>query len=182
MAADPITPPDSALPADAEAGAADASPRRRIGAVAMAVAAVVGVAAGVGAGAYVAVPLLARRSAAHAATAADSATSAAAAPKSGGPVHLLDNMVLNPAESGAARFLLISVALQLSDEAAETALKSKDAALRDLVLRILGSRSVDQLSDMTQRDLLRVRIGAAVDSLTGAKVVTAVYFPQFVIQ
>jgi flagellar FliL protein len=182
MPADPISPPDSALPADAASDAADAPPRRRMGAVAMAVAAVVGVAAGVGAGAYVAVPLLARRSAAHAAPAVDSAAGTDAVHAPGGPVHLLDNMVLNPAESGAARFLLISVALQLTDEPAETALKSKDAALRDLVLRILGSRSVDQLSDMTQRDLLRARIGAAVDSLAGTKVVTAVYFPQFVIQ
>jgi flagellar FliL protein len=140
---------------------------------------------GVGAGAFVGAPMLTRRGAdasAPSAPAAKPADGEAHGEVLGGPMHVLDNMVLNPAESGASRFLLVSVALQLKNEGALSTLKAKDAALRDRVLRILGAHRVEELSDMRQRDALRTRIRLAVDSLAGGEAVTAVYFPQFVIQ
>lgn len=174
---------DTPLDGGAESTESTETPRRRVGAVAMAVAASMGIAAGGGTGAWIGAPMLARRTVEPAAVpAADSSGTGDRRDAQAGPMHVLDNMVLNPAESGASRFLLISVALQLHDEAALTTLKARDAAVRDIVLRILGARRVEELSDMSQRDVLRTRIRAAIDSLSGDHVVTAVYFPQFVIQ
>lgn len=181
MPAEATTQADTTLPAadDAQPDEAAVQQPAKGKVLKVAIAAAAGIALGIGGGWFVGAPLIARRAAAHPAPAAphDTASSAEA-----GPVHLLDNMVLNPAESGGSRFLLISVALQLTSESALGTVKARDAALRDMVLGILGSLTVEDLTDIARRGDLRARIQVGVDSLAGARIVAAVYFPQFVIQ
>ncbi len=181
MPAEATTQADTTLPAadDAQPDEAAGQQPAKGKVLKVAIAAAAGIALGIGGGRFIGAPLIARRTAAHPAPAAsrDTALSAEA-----GPVHLLDNMVLNPAESGGSRFLLISVALQLTSESALGAVKARDAALRDMVLGILGSLTVEDLTDIARRGDLRARIQTGVDSVAGARIVAAVYFPQFVIQ
>jgi flagellar FliL protein len=101
-------------------------------------------------------------------------------------LHLIDNLVLNPAGSGGTRFLMVAAAIELKDAPLVEALKARDAEVRDIVLRVMGAKTVDQLSDMAIRDSLRKELG---DSLTGLlpkaqrkQAIRRVYFPQFVIQ
>jgi len=101
----------------------------------------------------------------------------------GGPkVFLLDNMVLNPAGSSGQRFLLVSIALRLKDTAVEADLKARDAEVRDAMLRVLGSKQVEQLSDITQRDRIKDELRVALDAIVKPGSVKGLYFPQFVIQ
>jgi len=97
-------------------------------------------------------------------------------------VHLLDNIVLNPAASGGTRFLLISVAFELKNAAAAEEMKSRDAELRDLVLVALGSKTVEQLSDMSQREALKTELRTVAEKTSKKGSIKRVYFPQFVIQ
>ena len=97
-------------------------------------------------------------------------------------VHLLDNIVLNPAASGGTRFLLVSVAFELKNAAAIEEMKSRDAELRDLVLVALGSKTVEQLSDMSQREALKSELRAVAEKTSKKGSIKRVYFPQFVIQ
>jgi flagellar FliL protein len=99
----------------------------------------------------------------------------------GAPVYTLDNLVLNPAESGGTRFLLLTISFELKNaELAET-MKARDAELRDAVLVTVGNKTVEQLSDVAARDSLKVELRAAAAKLF-KKGVKRVYFPQFVIQ
>jgi flagellar FliL protein len=100
----------------------------------------------------------------------------------GGTVFLLDNMVLNPANSSGQRFLLVSVALRLKDAAVEVELKARDAEVRDALLRVLGSKHVEELSDMAMRDGLKDELRAELDKIIKPGSVKGLYFPQFVIQ
>jgi flagellar FliL protein len=98
-------------------------------------------------------------------------------------VYTIDNLVLNPAESGGTRFLLLTISLETKDAAAVDAMKARDAELRDLILVTLGQRTVEQLSDMTLRDSLKAELqGAASKLFRKKRFVKRVYFPQFVIQ
>lgn len=98
-------------------------------------------------------------------------------------VYTMDNLVLNPAESGGTRFLLFTIAFEMKDQAQLDALKARDAEMRDVVIAALGSRTVDQLADMTLRDSLKVQLATTVSKeLKKKKAVKRVYFPQFVIQ
>lgn len=97
-------------------------------------------------------------------------------------VYTIDNLVLNPAGSGGTRFLLLSIAFQMKDAAALDAIKARDAELRDAVLVTLGSKTVEQLSDMSGRDSLKIELRAATAKALHTRGVRRVYFPQFVIQ
>lgn len=98
-------------------------------------------------------------------------------------VHTLDNLVLNPAESGGTRFLLLSISFQAKDAAVLETMKARDAELRDMVLVTIGNRTVEQLADMAQRDSIKKELRVAAGKLLKKKTaVKRIFFPQFVIQ
>lgn len=98
------------------------------------------------------------------------------------PIHLLDNIVMNPSGSNGQRFLLLSVAYELGDATGIEKMKQRDAEIRDLVQRVVGRRTIDQLGDLQQRELLKVEVAKATEDVIGPKTVKKVFFPQFVIQ
>jgi flagellar FliL protein len=98
------------------------------------------------------------------------------------PVHLIDNLVLNPAGSGGSRFLLASVGLQTTSAAANDIVTKREVEARDVVLSVLGSKHVEDLAEITNRDQLKIELKKSLDSLFGPNVVRRIYFPQFVIQ
>lgn len=97
-------------------------------------------------------------------------------------IHVLDNMVLNPAGSGGARYLLLTVAIEVGSPTAIESFKARDAELRDIVLSTLGTKAVEQLTDMATREQFKTEIIKAVDERFGKKSVKRIYFPQFVVQ
>lgn len=97
-------------------------------------------------------------------------------------LHLVDNLVLNPAHSGGTRFLMVAVAMELRDDKVGEEMTRRDAELRDTILRILGEKSVDQLSELPIREGLKKQILDTVVVRFGKGSVTRVFFPQFVIQ
>jgi flagellar protein FliL len=149
----------------------------------------IGLVTGGASGAVIGGPMLAKRRASGAAI-----TEAAAADrgehgkggkdgKDGGTVVMVDNLVLNPAGSGGLRFLMVSAAFELNHEKAADDMRSRDAEIRDALLRVLGSRTVEQLVDLNGRQSIKNELTAVVDSvLKDPTAVRRLYFPQFVIQ
>jgi len=157
------------------------------------IAAVAGLLIGAGAGGFIAGPAIVSRirGTAPAAPAAEGKHAAAKegeakdgkeAKANEGVLHIIDNLVLNPANSGGTRFLMLTVTLDVKDAATEDALKARDAEVRDIVLAYFGRRTVEQLTDMTQRDSIKKDMLALLNPLFKPGSVKAVYFPQFVIQ
>ena len=103
--------------------------------------------------------------------------------KAGNTVHMMENLVLNPAGSNGTRFLMAAVAAEVKDEKVKEEMTGRDAELRDAVLRLLGERTVDQLSDMAQREALKKQLTDSLNARLASKsAIKRVYFPQFVIQ
>jgi flagellar FliL protein len=98
------------------------------------------------------------------------------------PVHVIDNLVLNPAGSGGTRFLLASVGLQTTSAAANDIVTKREVEARDVVLAVLGSKHVEDLAEITNREKIKSELKSALDSLFGPGIVRRIYFPQFVIQ
>jgi flagellar FliL protein len=97
-------------------------------------------------------------------------------------VHTIDNVVINPAQSGGTRFLMVTVGVGLKDAHGAVTLALRDAELRDIVVRTLGSKTVEQLSDVASRTAIKEEMKTEVARLIGEKGVVDIYFPQFVIQ
>ena len=103
--------------------------------------------------------------------------------KAGNVVHMMENLVLNPAGSNGTRFLRAAVAAEVKDEKVNEEMSSRDAELRDAVLRILGDHTVDQLADMSIRETLKKTVTDSLNARLASKsAIKRVYFPQFVIQ
>ena len=81
---------------------------------------------------------------------------------------------------------MIAAAVEFKDAALVESFKARDAEVRDIMLRVMGAKTVEQLSDMTMRDSLRRELSDSLSSLipkaTRKKAILQVFFPQFVIQ
>lgn len=160
----------------------------------------VGLAVGGGTGAAVVGPMVAKKMGKVVAPAAHSDSAAAAEAEGGADgehapaegekgkegaaaaaMHVLENLVLNPAGSGGSRFLLLSVAIEPGGISAEE-FTNRDAELRDIILTSLGSKTVDELVDMSARERIKTGVQAAITERFGKKAVKRLYFPQFVVQ
>lgn len=170
--------------ANAEAAPATAPGRK----LALPLIIAAGIIVGGAAGALVLGPRIARaRTAPKDAKPAEKAADSTAASEHGvatpdAPVHLIDNLVLNPAGSGGTRFLLASVGLQTTSAAANDIVNKREVEARDVVLSVLGAKHVEDLAEISNREKLKLELKTALDSLFGPGIVRKVYFPQFVIQ
>lgn len=97
-------------------------------------------------------------------------------------VHLLENLVLNPAASGGSRFLLLSVAIEVGNAKAAEDFKTRDAELRDIILTSLGVKTVDELTEIARREQFKTELKTAINAKFGKNAVKSLYFPQFVVQ
>ncbi len=97
-------------------------------------------------------------------------------------MHVIENLVLNPAASGGSRFLLLTVALEAGSPKAGEDFKTRDAELRDIILTSLGGKTVDELVDMTAREKIKSEVQAAIIKRFGKGAVKSLFFPQFVVQ
>jgi len=149
----------------------------------------VGIAIGGGTGAVLIGPMVAKKMGKVVTVHADSAAAPAGgdhAPAegapSGGEAHLLENLVLNPAGSNGSRFLLLSVAIETGTPAIAADMTTRDAELRDIILTSLGTKNVDQLTDISTREGIKVELQTAITARFGKASVKRLYFPQFVVQ
>ncbi|MBI3791863.1 MAG: flagellar basal body-associated FliL family protein [Gemmatimonadetes bacterium] len=174
----------------APAEAADAPPAKPKLVIVLALA-LAGLAAGGAAGALVAGPMIAKKlvppPSAHADSGAAKAGEHAEKGKGGkdGEAEasfMLDNLVLNPAGSGGGRYLLASVSLRYANAALKEKFASREAEIRDAILHVLGTKSVEELSDFANRERFKKEITEQVDAIMGPRTVAGVFFSQFVLQ
>lgn len=100
----------------------------------------------------------------------------------GGKLFKLDNLIVNPAGSQGARFLMTTVAIETVGEETEARLKAREIEVRDRVLSVLERKTLEQLTQPSARDSLKKEIAAALAPTVGKKARLRVYLPQFVIQ
>ncbi len=118
----------------------------------------------------------------HAPAEGEAAPKEGEAAAEGAAVHLLENLVLNPASSGGSRFLLLTVAIEAGNAKAGEDFKARDAELRDIILTSLGVKTVDELTEISRREQFKTELKTAIDAKFGKKAVKSLYFPQFVVQ
>ena len=97
-------------------------------------------------------------------------------------VHTIENIVINPAQSNGTRFLMASVGFGLTDAHGAEMMKLRDAEIRDVVVRVLGARTVAELADLPTRDTIKAEMREKVIAIVGKEALVDVYFSQFVIQ
>ena len=97
-------------------------------------------------------------------------------------LHLIENLVVNPAGSDGLRFLLVTVAVDAASGSALTEVENREIELRDALLRLFGSKTVVELSDPTGRTALIEEVRLGLEEVIGEGKIRRVFVPQFVIQ
>jgi flagellar FliL protein len=96
-------------------------------------------------------------------------------------IFKLDNVIVNPAGVGGARYVVLSVAVEVPDAATETLLRESEIQFRDAVTGVLEKQTLEQLTMIGARDSLRKKVAAMVGPFVkDAKI--KVFIPQFLIQ
>jgi len=99
-----------------------------------------------------------------------------------GSLHVLENLVVNPAGSEGTRYLLVSVAIEPVDKGMVAQLSSMDVSLRHTLLTTLGGKTVRDLSDISKRPQIVAELERSLEGIVGQGLIKRIYLPQYVIQ
>jgi flagellar protein FliL len=136
-----------------------------------------GILAGGAAGVFALGPVLTKRAAAKPAAVTKDAS------KTETPVHYeFANLVLNPAGTGGTRFLMLTATFQVKDDATKQLFTDRDSEVRDRILGVLGKRTVDDLAEMSHREVIKQELIDSVGAMFPKGAIVKLSFPQFVIQ
>jgi flagellar FliL protein len=94
----------------------------------------------------------------------------------------IESIVVNPAETGGTRYLSCSVSFEVGSKEDLKAFEDKSVKIKDLLITILSSKTVEELADIKLRNDMRRQILVVVNRFTTPAQATAVYLTDFVLQ
>jgi flagellar FliL protein len=97
-------------------------------------------------------------------------------------IYVVKDMIINPAGTNGQRYLLATIAFNVSTEKAMKELEVKEIAVRDMLNSILTRRTMEQLTDVAQRESLREEIQSHAKELVSGGKVKSVYFSKYIVQ
>lgn len=101
---------------------------------------------------------------------------------SGNFIYNVDDVIINPANTNGKMLLLTSIGLDCEKEEVKKNLESKQIVVKDIIISVLSSKSVEQLSQMAYRDSIKIEITSRLKSQLPDAKINNVYFSKFIIQ
>jgi flagellar protein FliL len=131
---------------------------------------------------------------AHGAPAAAEGGHGAAPPAAGGghgaagaaagvsTVFTLEPFIVNIYDGQELRYLKVKVELEMSNPAVKPELEGRLAAIRDAILVVLTTKTLQEIQDVQGKNQLREEILTAISKIVAQGKVSKVYFTDFVVQ
>lgn len=125
----------------------------------------------------------------HVAPAAQGGKPAAGAPKERsndffnvGPMYPLDQFLVNLLSETGSRYLKMTINIELSSELLTPEIEQKKPLLRDIVIRILSSKTYEDISTTKGKERLKDEIAAKINETLRDGYVKNVFFTDFIVQ
>lgn len=99
-----------------------------------------------------------------------------------GEIYLFKDVVVNPANTGGRRYLVVSMGFELDTKKLGGEIERKEPQIRDAVITLLSQKGISYLVDIQQREFLRGEIVDAVNRHLSQGQVIKVYFVKYVLQ
>ncbi|MBJ6751774.1 flagellar basal body-associated FliL family protein [Geomonas anaerohicana] len=99
-----------------------------------------------------------------------------------GTIYPLEPFIVNIYDGQELRYLKIKVEFEMANPQAKGELDAKLAPLRDAILILLTTKTMQEIQDLQGKNQLREQILAAVSKVVPPSKVTKVYFTDFVVQ
>ncbi len=100
----------------------------------------------------------------------------------GSLVYAIQDIVVNPAGTAGSRFLSISFGFDLGSQHLWSEFEDQEQMVRDALITILSSKTVSQLTDAKQKEIMRYQIKKRLAKLLDTEELEAVYYTDFVLQ
>jgi flagellar protein FliL len=97
-------------------------------------------------------------------------------------VYAIKDIVVNPAGTSGSRFLSVSFGFELASAADATEFESHEPLVRDVLITILSSKTMAELTDAKEKEIMRVQIKKRLQQLLNSEEPNAVYYTDFVLQ
>lgn len=94
----------------------------------------------------------------------------------------IDDIIVNPSGTGGTRFLAASIGFEISSPKTVEIFEKRMPMVRDALITILGSKTIEQLSDPKEKEITRYQIKKRVEQLLSTDNLVAVYFTDFILQ
>ncbi len=94
----------------------------------------------------------------------------------------IESIVVNPAGTGGTRYLSCGISFEMAGPEDVKIFESKAAQVKDILITILSSKTVDELADIRQRNQMRRQILTIVNRFLAPTQAKAVYLTDFVLQ
>ena len=99
-----------------------------------------------------------------------------------GVLYPLDTFTVNLKSDSGRRYLKVTMDLELSGQELTAELDNKTAIIRDRIIRILTSKTLEEVTSRKGKDKLTQQIKDALNAMLVDGQINGVYFTEFVIQ
>jgi len=117
----------------------------------------------------------------HGAAAPEGGHGAAGAPGAS-TVFSLEPFIVNIYDGQELRYLKVKVELEMANPAIKAELDGRLAAIRDAILVVLTTKTLQEVQDAQGKNQLKEEIQTAISKIVAQGKVTKVYFTDFVVQ
>ncbi|MGE3551055.1 MAG: flagellar basal body-associated protein FliL [Geobacter sp.] len=100
----------------------------------------------------------------------------------GATVFALEPFIVNIYDGQELRYLKVKVEMEMANPAIKPELDGRLAAMRDAILVVLTSKTLQDIQDIQGKNQLREEILTAISKIVAQGKVTRIYFTDFVIQ
>ncbi|MDX9856340.1 MAG: flagellar basal body-associated FliL family protein [candidate division Zixibacteria bacterium] len=97
-------------------------------------------------------------------------------------MYAIDDIVVNPSGTGGSRFLSVSFGFELASSALASEFEVREPLVRDALITILSSKSVAQLTDAREKEIMRYQVKKRLEQLLKTDQLVGVYYTDFVLQ
>ena len=96
-------------------------------------------------------------------------------------IYSVDDVIVNPAGTSGDQLLLTSIAFDVATPEGEKELKEKEIIVKDMIISVLSSKTINQLNNTTYKDTLRMEISKKLQVNLPQVKVNKVYFSKYII-
>ncbi len=99
-----------------------------------------------------------------------------------GFIYMVEDVIVNPAESQGEQFVLVNIAFELKEEDDVKRMEKREPKIRDMLIKIISSKTITQLDGADDKEALRLEIKKNAEKLVPANHLNNVYFVNYIIQ
>ncbi|MEA2103719.1 MAG: flagellar basal body-associated FliL family protein [Candidatus Cloacimonadota bacterium] len=100
-----------------------------------------------------------------------------------GTMYELDGeIIINPKDTYAIRFMVVAIALELTDKMKGDDLKTWEPIIKDNIIECMMNKRMDYYTNPSNIVLLRAEVKELIEEILGEGTIENVYFPKFVLQ